>query len=333
MSIQVIRPGLLTSIQDLGRFGMQKHGVIVSGSMDSFAHRVANILVGNQESEAVLEITMLGPKLQFKEDSLIAICGGNLSPTIAGQTIPEWRPVFVKKGSLLSFGAVKSGCRAYLAVMGGFDIPDIMDSRSTYLRAGIGGFNGRALKEGDVLHVQTPSDLAVRRIRRLYDKAGTKAVAVSEWSVSKEILPAYQQNPMIRVIRGGQFDWFTVESRERFFKDEFLVTPQSDRMGFRLTGQQLSFSEPQELISEAVTAGTIQVPSEGNPIVLMADRQTTGGYPKIAQVATVDLPIIAQVKPGEKVRFQEIQLEEAQVLLRSRETEFQLLIQGVSLKA
>jgi antagonist of KipI len=332
MSIQVIRPGLLTSIQDLGRFGMQKHGVIVSGAMDSFALRVANILVGNEEGEAALEITMLGPKLQFLEDSLIAICGGNLSPTVGGQPIPEWRPVFVKKGSILSFGAVKSGCRAYLAVMGGFDIPEVMDSRSTYLRAGIGGFHGRALKGGDVLHVKTPSDWADRRMRRLYENAGTNSIAVSEWSVSNDIFPAYQQNPVIRVTHGGQFNWFTAESREQFFRSEFRVTPQSDRMGYRLSGLQLQLSEPRELISEAVTAGTVQVPADGNPIVLMADRQTTGGYPKIAQVATVDLPVLAQVKPGEKVRFQEIQLVEAQALLRAQETEFLLLKQGIRLK-
>ncbi|XJZ28699.1 biotin-dependent carboxyltransferase family protein [Bacillota bacterium Lsc_1132] len=332
MSIQVIRPGLLTSIQDLGRYGMQKHGVIVSGGMDAFALRVANILVGNEEGEAALEITLQGPKLHFTEDSLIAICGGNLSPAVDGQAIPQWRPVFIKKGSMLSFGAVKSGCRAYLAAAGGLDVPMVMNSRSTYLRAGIGGFHGRALKDGDVLKVQTPSELAIRRMRHLSDKAGAKPFAVSDWSVSKEMLPTYFSRSVIRVIRGGQFHWFTSESRELFFKEEFFVTPQSDRMGYRLSGQKLELSQPRELVSEAVTAGTIQVPSEGYPIVLMADRQTTGGYPKIAQVASVDLPILAQLKPGEKIRFQEIQLEEAQELLRRRETEMQLLKHGVYLK-
>ncbi|WML43956.1 biotin-dependent carboxyltransferase family protein [Neobacillus sp. PS3-40] len=332
MSIKVIRPGMLSTVQDLGRYGMQKYGVIVSGAMDSFALRVANILVGNTEGEAALEITMIGSKLEFRENLLIAICGGNLSPTIDGHIIPQWRPVLVKKGCILSFGAVKSGCRVYLAISGGFDIPKIMDSQSTYLRAGIGGFHGRSLKEGDVLLVKAPSDLAVRRISCLFDRAGTNEVAASEWSVSQKIFPAYTLNPIIRAVRGGQFNWFTIESRKQFFEEEFLVTPQSDRMGYRLCGQQLQLSEPRELISEAVTAGTVQVPSGGNPIVLLADRQTIGGYPKIAQVATVDLPILAQVKPGDKVRFQEIQLEEAQELLQSRETVFQLLKQGVKLK-
>jgi antagonist of KipI len=332
LSIKVIRPGLLSSIQDLGRYGMQKHGVIVSGAMDSFALRAANILVGNEEGEAALEITIVGPKLQFLEDSLIAICGGHLSPTVNGQTIPEWRPVLVKSGSLLSFGAVQAGCRAYLAVAGGFDVARVMNSRSTYLRAKIGGFQGRPLKKGDVLQFQPPYHLAIRRIQHLYEKAGTNLVAVSEWSISKNILPAYRENPLIRVLQGGQFHWFTAESREQFFHEEFLVTPQSDRMGYRLNGPKLLLSQPQELISEAVTAGTVQVPTVGHPIILLADRQTTGGYPKIAQVATVDLPVLAQVKPGETVRFQEIQLEEAQSLLRSRETELQQLKQGVKLK-
>jgi antagonist of KipI len=332
MSIKVMRPGLLSSIQDIGRYGMQKHGVIVSGAMDSFALRIANILVGNKEGEAALEITMRGPKLKFLEDTLISVCGGHLTPSVDGQVIPEWRQVLVKKGGLLSFGAIKSGCRAYLAVSGGFDVAEVMGSRSTYLRAGIGGFHGRALKEGDILNVKPPSDLAVQRMHCLYEKVEHRPAAVSEWSVSRDILPAYHQNPVIHAIRGGQFNWFTTESRERFFKSEFLVTPQSDRMGYRLSGIQLQLSEQKELISEAVTAGTVQVPSEGNPIILLADRQTTGGYPKIAQIATVDLPILAQVKPGEKIRFQEIQLEEAQALLRLRELEIQRLKQGVYLK-
>ncbi|WML48714.1 biotin-dependent carboxyltransferase family protein [Neobacillus sp. PS3-34] len=240
--------------------------------------------------------------------------------------------VFIKKGSILSFGAVKSGCRAYLAVAGGFDVPDIMGSKSTYLRAEIGGFLGRALKAGDVLELGTLPETSARRIERLNIKAGNDQFALCEWSVSKDILPAYHENPTLRVLRGGQFNWFRTESQEHFFQDEFLVTPQSDRMGYRLSGQKLQLSEPKELISEAVTAGTIQVPSEGNPIVLMADRQTTGGYPKIAQITTIDLPVLAQVKPGEKVRFKEIQLGEAQKLILLREKEIQLLKQAVNLK-
>jgi len=332
VSLQVIRRGMLTTIQDLGRFGLQRHGVVVSGAMDSFALRIANLLVGNEETEGAIEITMIGPKLLFEKDSLIAICGGNLSPYIDGQRIPEWRPVFIKKGCVLSFGAAKLGCRSYLAVAGGFDIPVILESRSTYLRAGIGGFLGRSLKDGDVLHMRPPSDQSLRRTLLLSNKVGSNRFTVSNWSVGNDVIPNYQHNPVINVIKGGQYDWFTKDSKEQFFTSKFQVTPQSDRMGYRLSGPKLQLSEPQELISEAVTAGTVQVPAEGNPIVLLADRQTTGGYPKIAQVATVDLPVLAQVKPGEKICFREISLEKAQKLLRMREQKIQLLKQGLSLK-
>ncbi|MFC7440481.1 biotin-dependent carboxyltransferase family protein [Laceyella putida] len=333
MSIKVIRAGLLTSIQDLGRFGMQKHGVIVSGAMDPFALRAGNLLVGNEEGEGALEITMLGPSLLFQDDSLIAICGGDLFPKIDGHKIPGWRPVFVRKGSVLEFGAPVSGCRAYLTVAGGFDIPQVMGSRSTYLRAGIGGFQGRALKEGDVLNLRTPSEQAAKRMRHLSKTAGSQSFFVSEWSVSSDILPAYRKNPVVRVLPGSQFNRFTLDSREKFFSQEFHVTLHSDRMGYRLEGPHVRLSEPLELVSEAVSAGTIQVPPAGNPIILLADRQTTGGYPKIAHVASVDLPLIAQVKPGEKIRFQEVTLEEAQELYRIREMEIQMLRQGIALKA
>ncbi|GAX91544.1 biotin-dependent carboxyltransferase family protein [Effusibacillus lacus] len=332
MSLKVIRPGLLTSIQDLGRFGLQKHGVIVSGAMDPFALRTANLLVGNEEGEGALEITMMGPSLLFEKDSLISICGASLSPKINGHPVAEWRPVYVKQGSVLQFGTPVAGCRAYLAVAGGFDIPKVMGSCSTYLRAGIGGLQGRALKEGDVLNLRPPSEQAKRRIRQLSEAAGTLGFSSSEWTISTDILPAYGKDPVIRVIRGGQFELFSADSREQIFASEFQVTPQSDRMGYRLTGPKLSLSEPMELISEAVAAGTVQVPPEGNPIVLLADRQTTGGYPKIAQVITVDLPIIAQVKPGEKVRFQEVSIDEAQELYRLREMEIHLLKQGIALR-
>jgi antagonist of KipI len=331
MSIRVIRPGLLTTIQDLGRHGFQNQGVVVSGAMDPFSLRIANLLVGNDEAEGTLEITMIGPKLQFEEDSLIAICGGNLSPDIDGKRIPAWRPVLIKKGCVLSFGSAKSGCRAYLAVAGGFDIPIIMGSRSTYLRAGFGGFHGRSLKKGDILQTRPPSDLSIGKTRFLYKKLGSNPYAVSKWSVGSNIRPVYN-NPLIRVTKGGEFDWFTESGKEQFFSNEFQVTSQSDRMGYRLLGPQLELSKPQELISEAVTVGTVQVPSDGNPIVLMADRQTTGGYPKIAQVVTVDLPVLAQVKPGEKIRFKEVSLEDAQKLLRLREQKIQLFKQGVYLK-
>ncbi|GAB7387938.1 5-oxoprolinase subunit PxpC [Bacillaceae bacterium] len=332
MALKIIRPGLHSSIQDLGRYGYQKYGVGTSGAMDSFALRTANLLVGNEEGEAAIEMTLIGPAVRWEADALMAITGGDLSPTIDGHPVPLWRPVYVKKGSVLRFGACRSGCRAYLAVAGGFALPEEMGSRSTYLRAGIGGYRGRALREGDVLPWGTPTPQGLSLMRRLARAALSLPFSATDWYVSCELLPGYAENPMIRVMRGNQFDCFTAESRNDFFRHPFQVTPQSDRMGYRLRGPSLQLSDPLEMVSEAVANGTIQVPPDGNPIILLADRQTTGGYPKIAQVATVDLPVIAQVKPGEKIRFQEISLQEAEELHWAREKDMEWLKQGIAFK-
>ncbi|GIM28036.1 KipI antagonist [Clostridium polyendosporum] len=331
MSIKIIRPGLLTTLQDLGRYGFQRYGVIISGAMDQFSLRIANLLLGNKENSACLEITMMGPSLLIKKDTLISICGGNLSPKIGGYPVPQWRSVYVKEGSILEFGACVSGCRAYLSVAGGFNIQEVMGSKSTYLRAEIGGFQGRSLKENDVLEFSEPSDEGINIIKKLSSMSESNYFAAPKWFVSTEILPKYSSNPIIRIIHGGEFEKFSAKSRELFFTSEFQVTSQSDRMGYRLKGSTLELSQPLEMISEAVSFGTIQVPPDGNPIVLLADRQTTGGYPKIAQVASVDLPIIAQIKPGERIRFKEISIEEAQILYIQRELDIKKLKVGLTL--
>lgn len=324
--IEVIEPGFMTSVQDLGRHGLQRYGVIVSGAMDTVALRIGNILVGNAENEASLEMTLLGPELCFREDTLIAITGRGLSPKIEGQDVPMWRPVFVRAGVVLSFEPRIEGCRGYLAVAGGIAVPKVMSSKSTYLRAGVGGYEGRLLQAGDVLATAEPSQVSQSRMNRL---AGETPFCAPKWAVSVDVLPQYRIRPALRVVWGLQRDLFTAESLEVFQSEKFLVTAQSDRMGYRLTGPKLSLREPHELISEAVSAGTIQVPAEGNPIVLMADHQTTGGYPKIAQVASVDLPVLAQVRPGESVSFQVISLEEAQLLFREQEAEIEAFRLGL----
>lgn len=331
MTLKILRPGLLTTVQDLGRYGYQKFGVIVSGAMDPFAHRVVNLLVGNSENEATLEMTLMGSEIEFEEDALIAIGGGHLSPAINGKTIPNWKAVFVRKGSILRFGACRTGCRAYLAVAGGIRIPHVMDSRSTYLRAGLGGLEGRALRNNDIIETGEISEQAKLLMKRM-DHFNSEAFLALEWSVSSELLPSYADHPTVRVVRGGQYASFSEESRRALFEEEFRVAPQSDRMGYRLSGPTLELSEPLEMISEAIAFGTVQVPPEGQPIVLMADRQTTGGYPKIAQIATVDLPVMAQAKPGEKVRFQEISHAEAERLYIRREMDIHQLKQGIYLK-
>lgn len=320
--LKIIKSGLQTTVQDLGRFGFQKYGVIASGAMDPFAHRIANLLVGNGENAATFEMTMTGATIEFQQDAFIALCGGDLSPQIDGTDLKMWRPAFVKEGSVLKFGAPRSGCRAYLAVAGGIDVPELMNSKSTYLRAGIGGFHGRALQAGDIVPVNLiPPQLAAS----LLHATGNGV----EW---KTAAPRYSSEPVVRMMKGRQFELFNRESQSYIFSEAFAVSSHSDRMGYRLEGTRLALEEPKELISEAVSFGSIQVPSDGNPIILLADRQTTGGYPKIGQVAAVDLPLVSQLKPGERIRFKEISVAEAQQLYLDQETQIRQLKVGINLK-
>ncbi|WP_082233294.1 biotin-dependent carboxyltransferase family protein [Halobacillus massiliensis] len=324
--IKVIKDGLLTSIQDLGRTGYQKYGVISSGSMDTYAHRIANILIGNEEKAATIEITLLGPEIKFEEDALISLCGGDLSPQINGKNIRMWKPIYIEKGATLKFGKPRSGCRAYLAIAGGLDIPEVMESQSTYLRAELGGFKGRALSSGDEILFQ--SSLSKEQKQFVEGKGFTE----SKWMVSSSMIPDYSPRPVVSIIEGPQFDWFDEISQKSLFTEPFKVSSQSDRMGYRLNGPSLSLEEKKELISEAVAFGSIQVPADGNPIILLADRQTTGGYPKIGQAASVDLPAITQVKPGEQISFKKITLEEAQLALIKQENDIELLKRSISNK-
>lgn len=320
--LKILKSGLLTSVQDLGRRGFQKYGVIASGAMDPFALRVANLLVGNPDNAAALEISFAGPSIEFETDAFIALCGGDLSPQLDGNTCGMWRIVAVKKGSALSFGAPKKGCRTYLAVAGGFDVPEVMNSTSTYLRAAIGGYQGRALKSGDRIPLN-PVD--PKRLAALLKAASSE----QHWQI-----PAirYFEEPLVRIMKGRQFDLFTSKSQEQLFNVPFTVGPHSDRMGYRLEDTPLVLSQAVELISEPVSFGSIQVPPDGNPIILMADRQTTGGYPKIGEVASIDLPLISQLKPGNKIRFQEISLEEAQKHIIAQEQQIQQMKMGIALK-
>lgn len=315
--LTIRKGGLQTTVQDLGRSGFQKYGVVAAGAIDPFAFRIANLLVGNEENAAAIEIQLIGPEIQFEEDTLIAICGGNLSPQLDGETADSWRPVAVAKGQTLTFGKPTAGSRCYLAVAGGIDVPLVMNSRSTYLRAAIGGYQGRALTQGD--------RLAVGGENGRNESSDQKTA----WSVPA---PVYSAEPVIRVTAGRQFDLFAADSRKCFFSEPFSLSPHSDRMGCRLNGSQLALSEKQELVSEAVAFGSIQVPADGNPIILMADRQTTGGYPKIAEVITADLPLVSQLKPGDSIRFKKVSVEEAQRQLRLQERRISCLKRAIRLK-
>lgn len=341
MSIRVLKPGPLSSVQDLGRYGYQRFGVIVSGVMDEWSHRVANLLVGNPESEASLEITLMGPSLVFERDALIAITGADLSPRIGEQAVPCGRPILVRAGTQLDFGKRQFGCRAYLAVHGGFAIAPVMNSKSTYLRAGLGGFEGRALKKGDLLPVGTQDPAVISSGSAKDDKNQPRALGrqlapgqafavIEDERLTQPLHPAMDAE-RIRFIAGQQWSAFTAEAQHRFAHEEFCVNKNSDRMGYRLDGPGLALHAPLEMISEGVAFGSVQVPPDGNPIVLMADRQTAGGYPKIAAIASVDLPLLAQAIPQQSLRFAQIDLEQAQALYLQRESGLDALRQSLEL--
>jgi antagonist of KipI len=307
-TIQVIHSGFFTTVQDGGRFGYQKAGVSVGGVMDSFASRIANLLVENDANEATLEITMNGPTLRFETDALVAICGGAFRCALNGKPISMWKPLVIRSGDVLSIGACQSGYRAYIAFAGGLNIPIVMNSRSTHVQAHIGGFHGRALQPGDVLSLRSNTITIPKNPIRW-------GIAFSARNYIKG------KRKMIRVVKGPEYHMFTEQSQKRFFSSAYEVTTQSDRMGYRLQGQVLERKTNQEMVSEAVTFGTVQVPASGQPIVLMADCQPTGGYPRIAQVISVDLPILAQARPGDLIQFQKISWQEAQRLYIEREQE------------
>ncbi|MBO8162831.1 MAG: biotin-dependent carboxyltransferase family protein [Brevibacillus sp.] len=313
---EVIKPGLFTTVQDLGRIGYQQYGMVVSGAMDPFALRMGNLLVGNDENDAALEITMVGPVLKTCRDCLIAVTGADLGLRLDGHPIPTWKSVWVRQGAVLSFAGARQGCRAYLAVRGGIDVPPVMGSRSTYVKAGIGGYNGRPLRSGDVLEVG---------IRGLSERPRDDFLPFANRRLPPEMIPRYGTPVHVRVILGPQHDMFTMDSLEAFLREPYLVTPQSDRMGYRLKGARLTHTGPAEIISDSVACGSIQVPAGGNPILLLADRQPTGGYPKIATVISVDLSLVAQAKPGDHICFHAVSLEESHRLLRQREQTIQMV--------
>jgi antagonist of KipI len=328
MTVTVLHAGLLTTIQDLGRYGAQKYGVIVSGAMDSYSLRIANILVGNDEGEGAIEVTLFGTSLQFEKDQLIAITGADLAANLDGEKAPMWRPVLVRKGSILTFKSGKKGARAYIAFAGGIAIPQAMGSKSTYLRAGIGGFQGRALQKGDTFDCGEMNAIGRSFFHQL--KAMDEHFT---WSVNYKALINFQQTQTIRVLEGTEFNRFDEKSKQLLFEKPYIVTTQADRMGYRLEGTApLSLTNQFELLSEGVTYGTIQVPSNGQPIILMVDRQTTGGYPKIAQVISADLPSLAQLQPMATIQFKKVSLQEAQTVFMKNERLIEDIKRGIQLK-
>ena len=318
MSLRILRPGLLSTVQDRGRYGLQHLGVVPCGPMDPVALELANALVGNHNNEAAIEFTVLGPEIEFEADALISLCGALFEAKVGGVPIPANRPVFVPKNSVLRTGRALLGSRGYLAVAGGIATEPVLGSRSTYLPAGFGGLEGRLLRAGDVLPLaKGPPGFARERFECLSSRKdlqnGLRSVT---WSAPALTLP--EREPItIHAMEGRHYAHFDAASQRTFFEATWKVSPDSNRMGFRLAGPVLARAEAFEILSEPACLGTVQVPANGLPIALMADHQTTGGYPKIAEIAAADVPRLAQLAPGGSVQFARCTLEQARELRRA----------------
>jgi biotin-dependent carboxylase-like uncharacterized protein len=297
----VMAPGPFTTVQDLGRYGYQQYGVPISGVMDSFAARLANMLVGNDEGAAVLECTLAGPALMVLSRADVAVTGAEMEVTLNGRAMANWSSFAVEAGDMLTIGQARSGCRGYLAVTGGIEVAPVMGSRSCCVSAGIGGLHGRALAREDRL-----------------DRGGGRPLTAPR-ALPQELIPVYRDNIVLRAIAGPQDDFFD-EGLATFFTAEFQVSHETNRMGCRLTGPVISPKpdKPPGIISEASVPGGVQIPPNGQPIILLAE-QTVGGYAKIATVVSGDLDQIGQAIPGATVRFRRIELADAHRLLQGRQ--------------
>jgi biotin-dependent carboxylase-like uncharacterized protein len=300
MVIRVKEPGLLTTVQDLGRYGYSHLGISSGGAADSLAMRIANLLVGNAENAATLEMTLVGAALEFDEASVVAVTGGECDYRIGGDAVPMWQALRVPGGGVLECGRMKTGARSYLAVQRGLDVRSIMGSASTNLVGHFGGVEGRSLRKGDLLGVLNGTNSRVRTL---------KPGAVDG---------LYPRSP-IRVTRGAQHGWFGPEAFAKLLSCSYTVTEEANRSGLRLKGELISPRLRSQLLTEGVSLGAIQVPQDEQPIILFVDQQTTGGYPKIANVISADMHRVGQLRPREQVRFAEVAISEAIRLLRERE--------------
>ncbi len=284
--IAVRKAGLLTTVQDIGRWGFQRFGVPVAGPMDVLSHRAANVLVGNASSAATLEVTLVGPELDFQQDARFAVTGAAFDVRLDGASIPNDVAVRARAGQRLVFGRCRRGARAYIGVAGGIGVPLVLGSRATHLGSRMGGVDGRALRPGDLVFL---------------GRCTTRAAAPPRSRWTPRMLPA--GGARVRVLMGPHHLRFDPRSIDAFGRERYVVTPQSDRMGYRLRGAPLTVHAGGDLLSTATPPGAIQVPPLGEPILLMADRQTAGGYPRIATVITSDIPVVAQLAPGDWIEF------------------------------
>ncbi|MDR1579992.1 MAG: biotin-dependent carboxyltransferase family protein [Synergistaceae bacterium] len=299
MSFRVEKPGIFTLVQDLGRWGHQSRGVPVSSPMDQFSLRMGNVMLGNAQNDAALEMTLFGLEIVFGRECCVVLTGADLAMSIDGICVPSWTVHRVERGSRLAvtgFPKRPDGCRSYLCFSGGIDVPLVMGSRSTYTRGKIGGYKGRALRAGDVAGLCEP-----RPLWRLSEG----------FACTSELRPDSRDDEFICALDGPQIDAFTDAGIKIFFNEPYTVTNEMDRMGYRLDGPIIEHASGPDVVSDGIVHGAVQVPGEGKPIVLMADRQTTGGYAKIAAVSTWSVATLARKTPGDTVRFKRISEKEA----------------------
>jgi biotin-dependent carboxylase-like uncharacterized protein len=306
-AFSVLTPGGYTTIQDQGRFGYQQMGIPVCGVLDAFAFHAANLLVANFKNAAVMEITVMGPRLEIMAEADLAVTGAEIGMTLNDQPIEVWESFSVKPGDILDIQQVKSGCRAYLAVNGGIDVPEVMGSRSTYVGGNMGGYHGRLLKAGDVIKCG--------RAKRLPRMRQTPS----------DMIPSHPSEIVIRAIPGPQDDFF-LEGLDIIFHSDFMVSTKADRMGYRLQGPKVEIRKgmPKSIISEPTMPGGVQIPPDEQPIILMVE-QSVGGYTKIVTVISVDISKVAQVTPGDTIRFERVSLETAHAIYQEQQKKLQNL--------
>ena len=302
-TLEVLQPGLLATVQDTGRYGHQRYGVPVSGAMDLFSLRAANLLVGNRQGEACLEMTAIGPRLRFLSDAHVAITGADLTPMLDGEPLPGWRCVRASRDSVLSFRGPRDGLRAYMAIAGGIDVPVVLGSRSTYLKSAIGGQEGRPLAGGDVVS------------RGEYPGAEPPERGLPDTLEP----PTYGHSHEVRVVLGPQADAFTERGIATLLGSEYTVSADSDRMGCRLDGPVVEHVSGADIVSDGTPLGAVQVPGDGQPIILLADRGTAGGYAKAATVVGPDVSRLGQAMPGDTLTFKAVTVQEAHSILREQD--------------
>lgn len=337
-TIRILRAGLCTTVQDRGRRSLRHLGIPVGGAMDLLSYELANRLVGNPENEAALEMTLTGDEIAFENDTLIAITGADMQPIAHDSNdeqhvVAQHCPVIVKAGVSVRFQNAQRGCRCYVALAGGVDVPRILDSRSTFLRAAFGGYCGRMLKAGDELTLGAPGECSHGIAQRLKQQAPqTKSVVQPRWQVRPEDLPG-DDVTSLRVIPGAHAVYLESSEHGKLQDISFKVSNQSDRMGFRLSDHHLTMSKQLDLQSEGVHPGTIQLPPDGHPILLMADCAPTGGYPRIGHVISADIGLASQLRPGQSLRFVAISIDDAQTLYRHQWAGLRKSIMGMNLLA